>query len=92
MVNFGADMAQLLLLCVLPALFTVVGTIARLGVPDVLSPDTPTAIADVAKEVGADPVFLGRLLRTAAAKGLLQSEDGGYTITPLGALLQVMAG
>jgi hypothetical protein len=54
--------------------------------------DRPRTADDLASEVGADPVALGRLLRTLASLGLFTCEGDGaaapaFAATPLGATL-----
>lgn len=66
----------------------MIGAIAELGVVDALTekPDTPEGLAP---RVGADSRALARLLRTAAAVGLVAAgPDGRWAPTPLGATLR----
>lgn len=65
------------------ALAQVTGTMARLGVPDRLA-GRPATATELARECGADPGRLARLLRAAAALGLLSVSDGVHHLTPLG--------
>ena len=61
---------------------------AKLGVADVLAkgPRTPAAIA---RKVGADPAYLGRVLRALAALGVFaETRDGKFRLTPLGQTLR----
>jgi hypothetical protein len=66
----------------------IVGTIAELGVMDALAagPSTPEAVAP---RVGAEPRALARLLRAAAAVGVVTHDaQGRYAATPLGETLR----
>jgi hypothetical protein len=66
----------------------IVGTVAELGVADALAagPATPETIAP---RIGAEPRALARLLRGAAAVGLVTRDDQGrYAPTPLGDTLR----
>lgn len=58
---------------------------ATLGIADHM----PASLADLAKQVGADPGALGQLLRHLVARGLLvESAAGTFEPTELGALLR----
>ncbi|WP_374454417.1 methyltransferase [Nocardioides sp.] len=62
--------------------------VARLGIADVLAPRARPA-AEVAGELGTNPDATYRLLRAAAATGLLREDDHGrFSLTPLGATLR----
>ena len=57
---------------------------ARLGVPDLLA-DGPRPNDEIAREAGADPDTLYRLLRALAAIGVLHEDDERrFALTPLG--------
>jgi hypothetical protein len=59
---------------------------ARLGVADLLA-DTSRTAEELSSSVDADPAFFRRLLRAAAAVGMLsRTEDGRYMLTQLGQL------
>jgi hypothetical protein len=61
---------------------------AKLGVADHLQ-HGPTRAEEVAKEVGANPKALFRLMRHLAAIGIFtQDESGRFGLTPLGELLR----
>lgn len=49
--------------------------------------DGPRSVADVAAELGLEPAAAERLLRAAAALGLLQQRPPGYGLGPLGAAI-----
>jgi len=51
--------------------------IASLGVCDVLS-DVPVGLTDIAREVGADPPSLGRVMRHLASLGIFEMTDGSF--------------
>ena len=65
------------------AFFTrAIYTAAKFGIADVLS-DGLSAEA-IAKQVGANPDAVGRMLRTLASRGIFaQQADGRFTLTPL---------
>ena len=65
------------------ALAQVSGTFARLGVPDRLD-DGPATAAGLARACGADEDRLARLLRAAAALGLVTVEGEAFHLTPFG--------
>ena len=57
---------------------------ASLGIPDLLA-DGPRQSDDLAREAGADPDALYRLLRALAAIGVLEEDDERrFALTPLG--------
>lgn len=60
---------------------------ARLGVADALA-GGPCGGDVLAKELGADPGFLRRVLRGLAALGVLDERDGSFGLTEVGALLR----
>src|SRR4051794_25633257 len=51
--------------------------IASLGVCDVLA-DVPLRLTDIAREVGADPPSLGRVMRHLASVGIFEMTDGSF--------------
>ena len=51
--------------------------IASLGVCDVLA-DVPLGLTDIAREVGADPPSLGRVMRHLASLGIFEMTDGSF--------------
>ena len=66
----------------------VVGTVARLRIPDHLAAG-PLPAAEVARRTGCHEETTFRLLRAAAAIDLLGIEPGGeFSLTPLGACLR----
>jgi hypothetical protein len=65
----------------------IVGTLASLGIPDVLSAEPKTASA-VAAQLRAPPESIFRLLRAAASVGVLRQEGQGFGLTDLGNTLR----
>lgn len=65
----------------------VIGVLAELRVTDALVGGPRTAAA-LAEELGAEPDALRRLLRAAAAGGLLTEEGDRFGLTPVGAGLR----
>jgi hypothetical protein len=65
----------------------IVGTLARLGVPDALA-GGPAPAAEVASRVGASPDALHRVLRAATVLGLVEDRGGAYALTPVGETLR----
>jgi SAM-dependent methyltransferase len=62
--------------------------LARLGVPDMLA-GGPRLAGDIARQAGADPDALARVLAAAAVYGLVRrSGDGKYELTAEGELLR----
>jgi hypothetical protein len=60
----------------------------ELGVPEALAPG-PRPVADIAAEVGADPIALNRLLRGLTSLGLIDlTVAGEYELTALGQFLR----
>ena len=58
--------------------------LTALGIPDLLG-DGRRAAADMADAAGANPAALGRLLRAAAALGILDEDSSqSFALTPLG--------
>src|SRR5262249_34710929 len=57
--------------------------LAQLRVCDELAAG-PLTITELAPRVGADPDILSRLMRAAAALGLLAEQDGRFRLLPLG--------
>jgi O-methyltransferase domain/Dimerisation domain len=69
----------------------IVGTIARLGLADLLA-EGPRSSAELAGVTGADPDGLARLLRAATTVGLItEAESDRFALTPLGACLATHA-
>ncbi|MDT5236894.1 MAG: hypothetical protein QOF47_2881 [Mycobacterium sp.] len=66
------------------AFFTrAIYTAAKFGIADVLS-DGPLTAEAIAKQVGANPDALRRMLRTLASRGIFaQQADGRFALTPL---------
>ncbi|HEY2694329.1 MAG TPA: methyltransferase [Pseudonocardiaceae bacterium] len=70
------------------AIFQISATTARLGIPDLLGEGGRTA-AELAAECGTHEQSLFRLLRAAAAVGLLEmSDDGRFSLTTLGSMFR----
>ena len=66
----------------------VVSCIARLGIPDLVEAG-PKSAEELAKQIGAQPRALYRLMRAAASVGILaESADGKFSETPMSALLR----
>ncbi len=64
-----------------------VSALAELGIPDRLTSGPKTA-AELAKEIGANPEFLYRLMRATACAGVLAEDpDGKFSQTPMSAAL-----
>ena len=60
---------------------------AKIGVADRLV-DGPVPVEQLASDLDAEPLALGRLLRTLASLGVFsEAEPGAYGLTPLGATL-----
>lgn len=60
------------------------GTLFRLGVPDALN-GSPKSVDELARATGSDPAFLRRLLRAAAAMGLVTvEEEDRFGLTAIG--------
>jgi C-methyltransferase len=56
---------------------------AKLGIADALS-EGPLPLADLARRVGAEPDYLGRLMRALISRGIFrQHRNGRYDLTPL---------
>jgi hypothetical protein len=61
---------------------------ARLGVADAVS-GGPRPVADIARELKADPASLYRLLRTLASVGVFaETSPRTFSLTPMGAMLR----
>ena len=64
-----------------------VSCLAQLGIPDLLE-ETPKSVEELAKEIGADPRALYRLMRATASVGVLsEGPDGKFSQTPMSAVL-----
>ncbi|MGI5507001.1 methyltransferase [Lentzea sp. CA-135723] len=57
--------------------------VALLGVADHLG-DGPRSAGELARAVGADADYLGRVLRLLATVGVFRTEGDGFALTPLG--------
>jgi SAM-dependent methyltransferase len=67
----------------------IVGTVARLGIPDHLA-NGPMAAGEVASSIACDPDATYRLLRASRVAGLvLTTSDGRFVLTRLGEKLRV---
>src|SRR5579864_7280807 len=65
-----------------------VSCIARLAIPDLVE-NGPKTAEELAKEIGAHPDALYRLMRATACVGVLAEEpDGKFSQTPMSALLR----
>jgi hypothetical protein len=65
-----------------------VACLAQLGIPDLLN-DSPRSSEDLAKEIGADPHALYRLMRATACAGVLsEGPEGVFSQTPQSAVLR----
>ncbi len=61
---------------------------AKLGIADLLK-NGPKTVDDIAQSVGAVPRNLYRVLRALASMGILaETQDGTFTLTPLGEILR----
>ncbi|MER5772189.1 methyltransferase [Streptomyces sp. NPDC001985] len=79
---------QLMFFPVAAAAGRAVWALAKLGVADQLT-DGPRSPAELAREVGADPDALARVLRAAAALGVFREvPDGRFALTPPAELLR----
>jgi SAM-dependent methyltransferase len=66
----------------------IVGTVARLGIPDRLT-SGPRAAGEVAASIACDPDATYRLLRASRVAGLVMAtSDGQFALTPLGEKLR----
>jgi hypothetical protein len=66
----------------------VVSSLAQLGIPDLVEHGSKSA-DELAREVGADPSALYRLMRAAASVGVLsEGADGKFSETPMSAILR----
>jgi hypothetical protein len=65
-----------------------VSCLAQLGIPDLLE-EAPKSVEELAKEIGADPRALHRLMRATASVGVLsEGPDGKFSQTPMSAVLR----
>src|SRR3954469_21419581 len=70
------------------AIFQITSTVSRLGIPDALG-DAARTPAELAAAVGVDTDALARLLRAAAAVGVLTATPAGeFGLTELGAMFR----
>jgi hypothetical protein len=60
----------------------------RLRVPDVMDTERGVGIAELVKEIGAEPLNLATLLRYHAMLGTVKESHDGFQLTELGALLR----
>jgi O-methyltransferase domain len=68
-----------------------VACLAQMGIPDLLEAG-PRSAEDLAKEIGAHPVALYRLMRATACVGVLnEGVDGKFSQTPMSELLRTNA-
>ena len=68
-----------------------VSCLARLGIPDLVEA-APKSAEVLAKEIGADPQALYRLMRATASVGVLsERSDGTFSQTPMSAVLRSKA-
>jgi SAM-dependent methyltransferase len=69
----------------------IVGTLARLGIPDHLA-DGPKAATEVASSIACNPDATYRLLRASRVVGLVATtSDGRFALTPIGKKLRADA-
>jgi O-methyltransferase domain len=65
-----------------------VSCLAQLGIPDLVEA-APKSAEELAKQIGADPLALYRLMRATASAGVLaEGPDGKFSQTPLSAVLR----
>jgi O-methyltransferase domain len=65
-----------------------VSCLAQMGIPDLIGTDSKSA-EELAKEIGADPQALYRLMRATASVGVLsEGADGKFSQTPMSAVLR----
>ena len=65
-----------------------ISTLAQLGIPDLVE-HVPKSADELAREVGADPRALYRLMRATASVGILsEGADGKFSETPMSAVLR----
>jgi hypothetical protein len=65
-----------------------VSCLAKLGIPDLLEA-APKSADELAKQIGADPQALYRLMRATACVGVLsEGPDGKFSQTPMSAVLR----
>jgi hypothetical protein len=86
--NDRAAKAQLLALARGHRITDVIVTATQLGIPDAIG-DEPTDVATIAAATDTHAPTLYRLLRALAACGVLhESDDGRFSLTPIGAYLR----
>ena len=65
-----------------------VSCLAQLGIPDLVE-DAPKSAEELAKQIGANPQALYRLMRATACVGVLsEGPDGKFSQTPMSAVLR----
>src|SRR6202167_2944413 len=65
-----------------------VSCLAQLGIPDLIDA-APKSAEDLAKQIGADPQALYRLMRATACVGVLsEGPDGKFSQTPMSTVLR----
>jgi len=65
-----------------------VSCLAQLGVPDLVEA-APKSAEELARQIGADPQALYRLMRATASVGVLsEGPDGKFSQTPMSAILR----
>jgi hypothetical protein len=65
-----------------------VSCLAQLGIPDLVEA-APKSAEELARQIGADPQALYRLMRATASVGMLSEEpDGKFSQTPMSAVLR----
>jgi len=70
------------------AVASALAGLAQLGIPDLVE-HAPKSADELAREVGADPRALYRLMRAAASVGVLsEGPDGKFSETPMSAVLR----
>ena len=68
-----------------------VSCLAQLGIPDLVE-DAPKSAEELAKQIGAHPQALYRLMRATACVGVLsEGPDGKFSQTPMSAVLRTNA-
>jgi hypothetical protein len=65
-----------------------VSCLAQLGIPDLIEA-TPKSVEELARQIGADPQALYRLMRATASVGVLsEGPDGKFSQTPMSKVLR----
>jgi len=71
-----------------PLVAFAISHLARLGIPDLVETE-PKSAQELARQIGADPDALYRLMRATAAAGVLsEGPDGKFSQTPMSAVLR----